>query len=427
MSDDPNGPFVLLAIITDQNQTFFPNPTNRLQYYYLQAIHDCPGEMPLQSDTLSNTPPGIGPLQSVSVDGPNVILNWAPSPSPQTEGYIIYRVTDLGTIPIDTVFNTTTYIDTGADPQNKEEAYFVVALDPCGNISLFGSPHRTILIDGVVDSCQQTISLSWNAYQNWTGGIARTIIYAGENGRSPVPVDTVVGATPAYTLEGIDKDSVYCLFVVSEEAGTPNFAGSNEICIQANIVQPVRDLYVSNVSFNSNNEIQVSYFWSPNADLAAANLEFQKLGDDVISLQTINFTNPLTGNNSLSFSIPPGTPDNTRWLFGISTEDDCGDINTTAQSRPVFLSAQSGGNYSNFLNWEPLTIGNLNVLDYTVAVEINGIFTTIATVAGNVLNYEHVLDPTNPDIFNLCYRIEARSELTLPDGSTRIISPSYSN
>lgn len=427
VSDDRNGPYVLLAIITDPNETFFPNPTNRLQFYYLQAIHDCPGETPLQSDTLNNIPPATGPLQSVSVDGSNVNLNWAPSTSPQTEGYIIYRVTDLGTIPIDTVFNTTTYTDSGADPQNQEETYFVVALDPCGNISLFGDPHRTLLIDATVDSCEQTIQLSWNPYQNWDGGIGQTVIWIGENGRQAVPLDTVIGAASSYALQQIDKDSTYCIYVVSEESGTNNFSGSNQLCITPNIVQPVRELFIENVSYNGNNEIAITYFWSPIADLADANLLFLKAGDDVVNTRTINFTLPLNGTNTEFFSIPgSGNPDD-QWVFNIDTQDDCGDIVTSTPGQAIFLTALSGGNFSNFLSWNPLQIENLQVLEYTIAVENNGTFTDIGTVSGNVLEYEHVLDPTNPDIFNLCYRIEARSELQLPDGNTKIISPSYSN
>jgi hypothetical protein len=426
VADDRNGPYVLLAIITDPNENFFPNPTNRLQYYYLLAIHDCPGETPLASDTLNNIPPAIGPLQSVSVDGQDVILNWSPSPSPQTEGYIIYRVTDLGTIPIDTVFNTTTYTDAGADPQNQEESYFVVALDPCGNISLFGDPHRTLLIDATVDSCEQTINLTWNPYQNWAGGIGQTVIWAGINGRAPIPVDTVSGATPSYALQQIDKDTTYCIYIVSEEAGTANFSGSNQLCITPNVVQPVRELYFENISYNTNQEIILTYFWSPNADLAAANLLYFKLGDDVITTRPITFQLPLNGSNTEVFTIPGnGTQD--RWEFNIDTEDDCGDLLTSAPGQAIYLTAQSGGNYSNFLNWQPLQIENLQVLEYTIAVEVNGTFTNIATVGGNVLTYEHVLDPTNPDIFDLCYRIEARSELQLPDGTTKIINPSYSN
>ena len=106
VSANESGPFSLLASISDPMQIkfFHTNPTNQQWYYYLESNHDCPGEQVLQSVILDNQPPKIPLLESVSVVGDDVLVEWTPSISPETFAYIIYRRTPLGTIPIDTVF-----------------------------------------------------------------------------------------------------------------------------------------------------------------------------------------------------------------------------------------------------------------------------------------------------------------------------------
>jgi gliding motility-associated-like protein len=424
-SPDKEGPYVLLARITDPNQHFYSNPSNQEYFYYLQTIHDCPGETPLQSDTLNNLPPALGPIQSVTVNGDFVDISWEPSASPETEGYIIYRITNLGTIPIDTVFNATTYTDTGADPQNGSEEYFVVALDACGNISLFGQSHKTIFIDATVDSCNQSIDLSWEPYDNWDNGVGENIIYVGLNGANPVPVDTIQGLVGNYSYTGIDKGNDYCIFIISKEAGTGNQSGSNTLCVTPNIVQPVRELYLENISYLGNNQIEVSYGWSNNAELVNAYLSVLKLNDDVIQLQPINFTTPLQTSNSVIFS-DPNISNEKHWTFGIETVDNCGDSKNSETGVGIILTASSGGTFLNHLTWTPLDIENLEVIEYTIETLYNGIYTTIGSVNGNILEFDDNLDPSDPAYFNKCYRIIARSRLTLPDGTTKIIEPSYS-
>ena len=165
------GPYSLLTTITDPSVTTFnhDNPAGDIRFYYLQSNFDCPGEPVLTSDTLDNRIPEAGPIQSVSViNGDQVQIDWAPSPSPEVFAYIISRNTQTGTTVIDTVYGTNTYIDTTAAPDEMSEVYFVVALDPCGNTSLVGMPHNTILLSSTeADPCERSITLSWNAYQNW--------------------------------------------------------------------------------------------------------------------------------------------------------------------------------------------------------------------------------------------------------------------
>ncbi|MBK9018264.1 MAG: hypothetical protein IPM82_31795 [Saprospiraceae bacterium] len=99
-SQSPTGPFLLQGTVANQSQDFyaFVNPSGEQWYFYLTSNFNCPGQMAIPSDTLDNRPPVVSPIETVSVEGGLAVVNWAPSPSPEVFGYIIYRQTSIGVI-----------------------------------------------------------------------------------------------------------------------------------------------------------------------------------------------------------------------------------------------------------------------------------------------------------------------------------------
>ena len=177
-------------------------------YYYMETDANCPGEPILSSDTLSNQPPGTSPIIYTDIVNGKVLLEWTPSSSPEVIGYIIYRVTEIGTIPIDTVSNFT-YYDLDSNPNFQAENYYVIALDACGNTSLFASPHRTVLLSGEIMSCDQSISLHWNLYEGWTG-IDRQEVWVGTNGSEPSLYQTLGSSDTSSTVINLIDETTYC-------------------------------------------------------------------------------------------------------------------------------------------------------------------------------------------------------------------------
>ena len=176
-STDPSGPFTNLAIITDPAQTTFvhTNPSNLVYYYYMYTEADCPGEPTLFSDTITNNNPSPAPITHVTVENGLVNVFWEPSITDPLQGYIIYRQIGINVDPIDTVFITPgmtfMYEDLASQPGSGSEEYYVLALDDCGNTSIFLEPHNTIFLDGEVSVCDREIQLDWNIYESWTNGV----------------------------------------------------------------------------------------------------------------------------------------------------------------------------------------------------------------------------------------------------------------
>ena len=229
--------------ITNISQTEYydPNPTGDLRYYFMRSNYNCPGQPALSSDTLDNLPPAAVTIDIVTVNGPQVDIYWLPSSSPEVEAYIIYRETNIGLLPIDTVTGTTTYSDLNADPLNQSEAYTVLALDPCGSTSIFDLSHHTIFLEITPSSCEQTFSLAWNLYNNWPGGIRRHEIWMSTNGSNQVMLDTTTATATSYTIENINDGDTYCILVKAVGYGAAYNSESNKICLTADIVQHMRN------------------------------------------------------------------------------------------------------------------------------------------------------------------------------------------
>ena len=304
-SQNRNVGYTLLGTITNETETAFEHVTNgdEIWHYYMQSNYDCVGATILTSDTLDNLPPAIAPLISVSVANEFVHLSWQESISPQTIGYIIYRLTNQGTIPIDTVISSTNYTDSLAMPHQFSEVYFVTALDYCGNTSAFVEPHRTIFLESTLTPCNQTITLNWNLYENWMNGIEAQEIWISENGGIAERVAVVMGDQTSYAFQDIEDGVQYDFFINAIQQNTGINAQSNVSSIAAMIVNPVGNLLVKNVTFTDDNEVDLLWEWNPNADLTEINIFRSSDNRSFENVGTPETTQPLA--NPANYLVTP--------------------------------------------------------------------------------------------------------------------------
>ncbi|RME02200.1 MAG: hypothetical protein D6816_11330, partial [Bacteroidetes bacterium] len=349
-STDINGPYTLLASVSDPAETNFidPNPNNELRFYYMVSNYDCPGQLQLSSDTLDNLPPEISPIEYVSIENGLVQLSWSPSPSPEVYAYIIYRRTNLGDVPVDTVFSGNTYTDLAANPDQQSESYFVNALDRCGNTSLFDLRHRSIFLQGSTQPCEQTISLNWNPYQNWPDGIGEQQVWLSVDGGTYTNIAGVPVTDSSYVFTGVNDGASYCFFVRNVAATTGYQSNSNVVCLDAEIVRPVQELYVESASVNDDGNVTLRWLWNDDAEIKQ--FEILRSGFngnyEVISSQTPVF--PLQQLNTF-VDTPP--QDAGPWYYTIRTTDDCDTVKISTYGATVFLSGSSSQTGTNHLSW----------------------------------------------------------------------------
>jgi gliding motility-associated-like protein len=423
-SQDEDGPYTLLAEVTDPNQTFYFHDDSGTAdwHYYLESDFDCPGETVLQSDTLDNLAPMPASLQSVSVDGDNVIVSWAPSPSPEVVGYIVSReVQGIGTMPLDTVFNANSYTDTEASPTEQVETYFVEAIDACGNKSLVAGPHRTILPEiTAVDSCERTISMSWNAYEGWSEGVEAYTVFVTPENQAQQEAGIVSGGQTNFTYsDEVNDGQEYCFQVVANRSSDGIEAVSSTVCVDAMVIQAVNLFAAVNATVD-NGTIQFDWLWNANAAINSYQIFRQAIGSDVVGIieDVSPVPNPSMDN---TFTDQNADPNSSGYRYQVAVTDECGVATTSNTVSTIFLEADAFSGV-NDLQWTPYENDLAVVNNYNVfRLSSSGSPVNIGTFDANTLLAADKVDLSDPDQSQACYYVEAEATVTVNDSIVRTV------
>ena len=404
--DAETGPFIRLDSIMDQNTLFYKHENFTGDgYYFLESKYDCSGLSSIPSDTINNLfEQDVTQIERVTVIGANVHVSWYPNTSPQTIGYVIYRNTSLGTVPIDTVFNALEYLDTGAKPFEQVESYYVLAIDDCGNTTTFDTiPHQTMLMETEVDFCASNVKLTWTPYQGWSQGVENFEIWLGIDG-APLQFEHKISGidTLAY-VSGLKNGSEYCMAIRAIEPGTGVASFSNEICFNADVLTPVETLTINNVSVNPDQQIDV--FWTYNARADLENISIVR----GINSSTFSATNPnLLGqplDNINVFTDQQITSSSGPYYYQIETVDLCDNKDSSNIVSSILLNVDANGGGIN-LAWTALFFPGREVIGYQICKIVNGNEIPIQTVSSLMLNFSDMDSGTTGQTLN-CYVVKA--------------------
>ncbi|TXB62005.1 T9SS type B sorting domain-containing protein [Phaeodactylibacter luteus] len=424
-SQNEAGPYSLIGTVTDPAQEFFfhNNAGAGTWYYYLQTDADCPGEPALSSDTLDNLIPLQSPILSASVSGTAVVLSWEASASPEVVGYIVSRQEPgMGTIVLDTVFGNTTYTDNTADPLNRQETYFIEAIDACGNKSLVSPPHTTMTLaaDGAVDPCQRSVALTWTPYEGWPVGSYDIFEVAPDGTR--LLASTVAGSETAAAFNGVNTSGTYCFAIVANQANGSNTASSPELCVEAVVTEGLTTFAATNATVSPNG-IEVTWAWNPDAALAAYNVQRAFNGSGFTDVDAQATAPPLMPNNT--YTDAAAAPSTGSYTYQIVATDVCGAPTTSNQVSTIFLAvdAQNG---QNTITWTPYTNGLGVVQDYRIFRQLpDGTTTDIGSFGPNTFGATDVINLNDPGQVQACYFAQATATVDLNDTlSVEVVSRS---
>ncbi len=416
-----NGPYSPIATITNnlQNSYFHDEADNDTWYYYMETDADCPGEIVLSSDTLDSNAPAASPILYADIENGKALLEWIASPSPEVIGYVIYRSTELGTIPIDTVdINTLTYCDPNSDPNAQAENYYVIGIDACGTTGLLENPHQTVFVSGEVSVCDQNISLNWNLYQGWAG-IDRQEVWAAIDGDPPVLLQTLNGTDDSTFVPNLIDEANYCFFLESYDAITGGNSTSNEICLSVDILEKIKFLEMKNVSVTGNNGAVVSWQWNQDAELSDYSISSSPNNSDFQIVETLAPSNSLPLNNN--YTDATASVDQGPVYYKINTTDQCGDMAESNIGVSIHLSGQASETLSNDLSWTPFLLDNASTLQYEVfRIGTNNI-ESAGIVDPATFSFSDSVDPSESSDAMLCYYVVATSNIILNNGTEESI------
>ncbi len=396
-------------------------------YYYVLAIYSCPGFTMTTSDTLDNIDPVAPILDYVTVTGGLSEIHWLPSPSPETNSYIIYRDAG-GFTPVATVYGrfTSVYTDITGDPTAGVETYTIAARDSCGTIGPFNNDaHHTIYLTVQQVDCSDALQLNWNAYDTWTAGVTEYQIWVNKNFAGAVLFDDVPPGTLSYSLTGVDDGDNMCITIQAVRADGTAISVSNEVCMDVNIVQPAAYTIIRNATVASPTQITIEWYPDNIADLekisvqrSTNNIDYSNLGTTPITIP-VPLIDTYNDNSMATISVP--------FYYQVVTIDSCDIEMPSGYVKTILLKGNDNANFTNNLNWNAFEITNGVVNAYRLYRDDGAGFNLIATLPAGTLTYLDDVSAFVNLVDQFCYRIECDFRLTAAENGVDEMLISASN
>jgi gliding motility-associated-like protein len=402
---------------------------------YRIALRDssgCISHSTIQSNNFKDIlPPDSVNTVAVSVDtlNNNVVINWTQNTSPDVIGYVVYTTQNPTApnpiyTPVDTIFALGTY--TYPDRYHRTDTaiiyYNIAAFDSCTNISAPVKPeiHNNIWLRADVDPCNSTINITWNAYNNWVGGVRQYEIYRSEPGTADALLAVQSGLT--YADNTVISQKTYCYTIIAKSNDVPSIVSfSNKLCVKADVVQK-SDAYIRYATVVPNTEqIRLAFVADTTADVLRYELErsisnnssFEKIADILPNAFVSTRPAPL-GRTFGDFYYNDNDVRTARsnYYYRIKSVDACGgqdDLSNFARS--ILLKGSAEGNFTDSLWWNPYPnlgfeagLGGYDI--YRQIPSVGSLFLRIGTSGLNSTYVDNIVT-TVDDNGKFCYYVEA--------------------
>ena len=316
-SSNANGPFSFLDSVLDENADFYvdPNSSGQILFYFIIPNFNCPGETTINSDTISNRPPEVGILQTVSVEDGNVELSWLASPSAETINYTVFLNTDDGLEFVATTPNIF-FTDTVNDPNSQSLTYIIVANDGCGIQSVFGDPVSSILLVNSFDICNNTADFEWNMHVNTS---SQELWAEDENGVE-IFIAEISSDEESFFLEEVPNIPLNGFFIRSVIDGNDNLIVNSNISSIGNEMRfALEEIFISEVRTNGDNTVEIQWCWDENASLSSYDITYNS------PIENTSINNPSVTSLSpiMTESIALNNTITEAYTVNISTLDEC--------------------------------------------------------------------------------------------------------
>jgi gliding motility-associated-like protein len=307
-------------------------------------------------------PPQVPVVDSASMDAlGNAVIGWHVNPSVDTKKYVVFQLIGANWVQVgDTLYGiNSTFLSTTVNVSSTSQQFRVLAIDSCGNPSAMSLPHRTLLLNGSINKCTASYTLSWNSYINasFTNPFYQVIININGGQDSIVDVTTAT----SYSVTGLVADTNYC-FRIRAILGGMATSTTNSICIVPDIpVAPVFS-YIRKVTVSGKDVITVEAFVDTAADVLQYALKRSTSYNGTYStVATIS-----AGANPV-ISINDYVNTDRDYYYKVAAIDSCGYAVFFSQvSRSIFLKAEMNDDYTNSLSWNNYSQWNAGVSGYYI-------------------------------------------------------------
>ncbi|MBT5090419.1 MAG: T9SS type B sorting domain-containing protein [Flavobacteriales bacterium] len=307
-------------------------------------------------DTITPITPTITDV-SVDANGKSVI-SWVPSAG--SDHYLIYKVTDQGSLFIDSVhgeFNSTyTYLNSEAN--SLSETFNIKAIDSCSNSMLASPNHNSIYLSSDLNACTQNLTLSWNKYNNWMSEVSYYSVVVEETDLFGITtiVDTNLVDITEYVVTSLIDKYLYKIYIVANDGDTLLSALSNQLLLVPDLPKRPDYNYIEYASINHDNGfVEINCLVDNTAIINYYDImrsfrdvnDFKKIGEvSFVGGSTIHYTDEFanTSNNFYQYRIYP--VDTCGIRLSSPPVFDPTYINDTSFAQTIFLESEINIDYS---------------------------------------------------------------------------------
>lgn len=437
-----SGPFLLIDSIANKNtESYIHSGANagsgtKKWYYFIQNTDLCGPILSAFSDTI---PVDVEQLvqsfiDSVSVDHltNKVIIGWHSNPAPDFAIYDPYRQDGPKTYtPLPSTRDT--FISdnlSDSDPSIKALQYDLNTRDSCGNPGFFGqNPHTTILLTGLIDTCNKVCNLTWTPYIGWSavrkyylykkeGAGTFLLIGSLDNTEFKVTNSITTGIQIQYYIRAIKDTTI----LVSSSSNIITFISRNREEPQRVILQnitsdPIKNSYIQLKINNIYNEEWLRF----DIYRRAPYTNFDKIGSII---------NP-KDNSTLFNYIDIKDPSLNKYEYTVKTVNVCDiEITQTVTSSNLLLrvtvdnpAGQNKLSWNNYYFWDT-GVEKYRIYRGSNLASENILYEIIDSVSGNDSIFIDNGPPKELGNLGLCYYLQA---IQNPGSLTGAIESSFSN
>ncbi len=423
-STGPNGPFNPIAVTTQGTtvDTLFNYLTISPDWwFYMESDFNCPGATVLQSDTVDSDPPAVPEIVNVTVTANgDVIFNWLPSTSNQTQGYVIYNylVGSGNAVPLDTVYGqfSTTYTDTVRDPTVQVLNYTIAAFDSCQQFGSYSNLyHNTLFLQAATGACQNQVNLNWNKYIHWPLGVFDYQVWASINGGPFNLVGSVDSSLDNYAYSNFNDGDSLCIIIRARSlADTTIISNSNMVCLRASIIKAPAFIFITNATVGLDNHNYVTWNIDTTAELTFFKIERSTNNSsftDIDQWPAINF-NPFDTYEDSTNVRPQDNP----YYYTVTVFDSCQNKYASPYVKTINLKGELFDYYVAHLTWNDFELQHATVLKQNLYRNYGPGYQLVKTFAPGVNEYSDSLQQFVDEKGIFCYYIESVYDLDLPNG-----------
>lgn len=281
-------------------------------------------------------------------------ITWQRSPSRDTKGYNIYKLTAGGSptlLAYQAGWNSTTYTDATSLCTVQSETYRVATVDSCDKVSSPSLFHNSIYLQAVLDPCTGISKLSWNNYISWEFGVQEYRVYVSQNGSPFALLATLSDTALSYQHFPLIQGTVYAYYIEAVDKSASFSSASNFASILADV--PVRPnfLYVKYVTVESPKLVKGAFYHDVNADIIKYVIYKSKnQGDTFEELMEVPFD---ATTSVILFEDTAVFTNRQSYVYKVHAVDSCLQEVMISQNeaRTIFLRAQAELGLENAITW----------------------------------------------------------------------------